>query len=168
MASLSRQLKSITEGQPLERKRAVGATFLPSAAAAFANSSTIAAMSSQSSSSSVKKQKTVASDIAIQHSYNLPLTEPDLQLLVDDAVALNRGERYRFSELIVVSTKVALGLDALNTQLKEGVVAEEAKWAHYNPSTNASVHVDVFVWERMIYQSVAKQHPHKETVRTRV
>ena len=85
--------------------------------------------------------------------------------MVDDAVALNRGGRYRFSDLIVVPKKAALGLDLLNTQPKEGMVAEEAKWAHHNPSTSASVHVDVFVCERMIYHSLARQHLHKETVR---
>ena len=63
---------------------------------------------------------------------------------------MNRGGRYRFSELIVVPKEAALDLDALNTQPKDGMVAEEAKWAHHNPSTSASVHVDVFVWERMI------------------
>ena len=66
-------------------------------------------------------------------------------MLVDDAVALNRGERYRFSELIVVPKEAALCLDLLNTQPKEGMVAEEAKCAHYSPSTSASVHVDAFV-----------------------
>ena len=122
-------------------------------------------MAASSTTNSSKQLKTNEERRVRDHPYQLPIVEPDLQLLIDDAVALNRGDRYRFGELLVVSKKVALGLDSLNAQLKHGIVEEVSKWAHYNPSTSASVHVDAFVWERLVYQGLAKEHAHKETAR---
>ena len=137
---------------------------MPSAAAPNRAGSISSSVTSSSTTGASKRRKSDEDGRERDHPYLLPIVVPDLQLLVDDAVALNRGERFRFGELIVVPKKVALGLDSLNAQLKQGVVEEVAKWAHYNPSTSASVHVDVFVWERLVYQRLAREHTHKETV----